>query len=339
MRKIRLLDEEEHMMLAKRFSLALIWLIAVVFVLTIVGGCSPTMSGMVKDDTTLTNTSKELAQTSDVNQYRGPKLRVGVVNFQNKTPSKVLGVGEAAADILGTILQKTDNFIVIPQDDIEAILNQQRMGATGVVNPETAAQMGQVLGLNAIVTGAVTAYSETEEGYDYVIKKGKKQIARVTVDYRIVDTTTGVQLMADSGAGIYEKKAGSFLGMGTKAAYDTDLRDGALRDALTKAMVNMMKKLGTRKWNGRIAQVEGRSLYINAGQKSGLEVGTRLKVFRAGKAIIDPVTKVKLGTTENLIGEAIVQQNDIGDSADLSIANPTSGAGFSAGDIVKLSGK
>lgn len=58
-----------------------------------VSGCAPTMSGAVKDDTTLTGTSKELAKKgSDVDEYQGPKLRVGVVNFLNKTPSKVLGV-------------------------------------------------------------------------------------------------------------------------------------------------------------------------------------------------------------------------------------------------------
>lgn len=306
---------------------------------TATSGCAPVMRGETRDDTTLTATSQGLAQKSDVSDYKGPKLRVGVVNFQNRTPSKVLGIGEAAADILGTILQKTDRFIVIPQQDIESILAQQKMGATGIINPETAAQMGQILGLNAIVTGAVTAYSEAEEGADYLIAKSKKQIARVTVDYRIVDTTSGVQIMADSGAGIYSKSVGGVLGMGSRASYDSDLRDGALRDALNKAMVNMMQKLGSRKWNGRVAQVDGGNLYINAGQKSGLNVGDTLKIFRAGKEIIDPVTKVKLGSTENLIGEAIVQQNDIGDSADLSIAIPTSGMGFKPGDIVKLSGK
>ncbi len=308
-------------------------------IITFVAGCSPTMSGAVKDDTTRTDTSKQLKTNSDVGDYKGPKLRVGVVNFQNKTPSRVLGIGEAAGEILGTILQKTERFIVIPQQDLESILSQQRLGATGAINPDTAAKMGEIMGLNAIVTGSISAYSETEEGYDYLVSKGKKQIARVTVDYRIVDTQTGVQLMADSGAGIYEKSAGSVLGMGTKASYDTDLRDGALRDALNKAMVNMMKQLGKRKWNGRVAQVDGNSLYINAGQKSGLNVGDRLDVFRPGKDIIDPVTKQKLGTTENKIGQAIVQQNDIGDQADLSIASPTSGTGFKPGDIVKLSGK
>jgi curli biogenesis system outer membrane secretion channel CsgG len=297
------------------------------------------MSGAVKNDTTLTDTSQQLKTTSDVGDYKGPKLRVGVVNFQNKTPSKVLGIGEAAAEILGTILQKTERFIVIPQQDLQSILAQQRLGASDVINPETAAKMGQIMGLNAIVTGSITAYSETEEGYDYLVSKGKKQIARVTVDYRIVDTTTGVQLLADSGAGIYEKSVGSVLGMGTKAAYDPDLRDGALRDALNKAMVNMMKQLGKRKWNGRVAQVDGNNLYINAGQKSGLNVGEKLDVFRPGKEIIDPVTKQNLGSTENKIGQALVQQNDLGDQADLSIAVPTSGTGFKPGDIVKISGK
>lgn len=300
-------------------------------------GCTPKKSGVVKDDTTLTDTSKQLAKTtSDVADYQGPKLRVGVVNFLNKTPSKVLGIGEAASDILGTILQKTGRFIVIPQQDMESILAQQKMSATGAINPDTAAQMGEILGLNTILTGAVTAYSEAEEGSDYLVYKEKKQIARVTVDYRIVDTTTGVQLMADSGTGIYEKSTGGALGLGSKAGYDSDLRDGALRDALTKAMVNMQKQLGKRKWSGRIAQVDGNSLYINAGQKSGLNVGAKLDIFRPGKDIVDPVTHVKLGSTENLIGKATVIQNDLGDQADLSIANPTSGIGFNPNDIVKL---
>ena len=256
-----------------------------------IAGCSPTTSGAVRDDTTLTETSKELATMSDVSQYKGPKLRVGVVNFQNRTPSRVLGIGESAADILGTILQKTGRFIVIPQQDMQSILSQQRMGATGAINPDTAAKMGQIMGLNAIVTGAITAYSEAEEGSAFGVGGSKKQIARVTVDYRLVDTTTGVQLLADSGAGIYEKKATTVLGIGSKASYDTDLRDGALRDALTKAMVNMMKQLGNRKWSGRIAEVSGTTLYINAGQKSGLNVGDKLDVYRAGKEIIDPETK------------------------------------------------
>jgi len=317
-------------------SLACMVFTSVVFVL---GGCGPSMSGAVRDDTTLTDTSKQLKTSSDVSEYKGPKLRVGVVNFQNKTPSRVLGIGEAAADILGTIMQKTERFIVIPQQDIESILGQQRMGATGMINPDTAAKMGQVLGLNAIVTGSITAYSEAEEGVAFGIGGSKKQIARVTVDYRIVDTTTGVQLLADSGAGIYEKKVTKVLGIGGTASYDTDLRDGALRDALTKAMVNMMKQLENQPWKGKIAKVAGNKLYINAGKKTGLQVGDKLDIYRVGEDIIDPDTHQKLGTTEDKVGQAIIQQNDLGDRADMSVAVTTSGAGLKQGDVVKFVGK
>lgn len=294
-------------------------------------GCAPKTSGQVKDDSSLTGISEELAPTGE---YTGPKLRVGVVNFQNKTPSKTIGVGEAAADILGTILQKTERFIIIPQQDMKSILDQQALGASGAIDPASAAKMGKVLGLNAIVTGAVTAYSEAEEGADYLVYKSKKQIARVTVDYRIVDTTTGIQVAADSGQGVYEKKTGGALGLGSKSSYDADLRDGALRDALTKGMVNMLTQFERQEWTGRIAKISGRTVYLNAGQKTGLQVGTALLVQELGEEIIDPQTKVSLGRAPgNIKGEVLVTGFF---GKDGSVATTSSGTGFNVGDLVKI---
>lgn len=300
-------------------------------------GCGIQTSGAVKDDTTLSGAGSELDQRlADVSDYRGPKMRIGIVKFLNKTPSKTFGIGESATDMLATILGKTNRFIVIASQDMEDIANQQAFSASGMVNPATAARMGQVLGLNAIITGAITAYSEAEEGKDFAVYQSKKQIARVTVDYRVVDLETGVQLLADSGAGVYEKSTGAVLGMGSKSSYDTDLRDGALRDALVKATLNIVKRMEKRKWSGRIASVKGSQIYVNAGAKSGINVGDKLMVYRPGDDIIDPVTKVKIGTEESFIGEITILQNDLGNSGDLSLAR--GGGQFKAGDIVKLGG-
>ncbi|MFC1877518.1 CsgG/HfaB family protein [Thermodesulfobacteriota bacterium] len=293
-------------------------------------GCAAKTSGAVRDDSSLTGVSDELAPSED---YTGPKLRVGVVNFQNKTPSKYIGIGEAAADILGTILQKTGRFIIIPQQDVASILDQQAMGASGAVNPATAAKMGKILGLNAMVTGAITAYSEAEEGSDYLVYKKKKQIARVTVDYRIVDTTTGIQMVADSGQGVYEKKTGGALGLGAKASYDSDLRDGALRDALTKAMVNMLPQFESQEWSGRIASIKGRTVYLNAGQKTGLKVGDLLMVQELGEEIIDPQTNVSLGRAPGSVKGELMVTGFFG--RDGSVATIKSGAGFKQNDLVK----
>jgi len=293
-------------------------------------GCAVKTSGAVRDDSSLTGVSDELAPSEE---YTGPKLRVGVVNFQNKTPSKYVGIGEAAADILGTILQKTGRFIIIPQQDVASILGQQAMGASGAVNPATAAKMGKILGLNAMVTGAITAYSEAEEGSDYLVYKKKKQIARVTVDYRIVDTTTGIQIVADSGQGVYEKKTGGALGLGSKSSYDADLRDGALRDALTKAMVNMLPQFESQEWSGRIASIKGRTVYLNAGKKTGLKVGDLLMVQELGEEIIDPQTNVSLGRAPGSIKGEVMVTGFFG--RDGSMATIKSGAGFKTNDLVK----
>lgn len=314
----------------KTKNIYLIGSLLVMAAILIFNGCAATTTGAVRDDSSLTGVSEGLAPTGD---YTGPKLRVGVVNFQNKTPSKQIGLGEAAADILGTILQKTDRFIIIPQQDVASILDQQAMGASGAIDPATAAKMGKILGLNAMVTGAITAYSEAEEGSDYLVYKKKKQIARVTVDYRIVDTTTGIQIVADSGQGVYEKKTGGALGLGSKASYDADLRDGALRDALTKAMVNMLPQFESQEWSGRIASIKGRTVYLNAGKKTGLKVGDLLMVQELGEEILDPQTNVLIGRAPGSIKGELMVTGFFG--KDGSVATIKSGAGFKNNDLVK----
>lgn len=300
-------------------------------------GCAATTKGAVRDDTTVTGTGEELAMLAAAQGQKGPKLRIGVVSFENKTPSKAFGIGESAADILATILQKSGRFIIVAYQDMKHIIEQQKFSTSGLVNPDTAVKMGQILGLNAIVSGVITAYSETVEGKDFILYQEKEQVARVTVDYRIVDVTAGMQITSDSGAGIYRKKTSQVMGMGSRSTYDTDLRDGALRDALTKATLNIVKQLGTKKWAGRIAAVKERTqLFINAGQKSGLNVGDSLLVYRPGEDIIDPVTKVKIGMDETMIGEIKITNNALGDTGDMSIAKPVSGNEFRAGDIVRF---
>ncbi len=313
------------MLRKKKLYLACVILIGAVFLFN---GCTPKTTGAVRDNSSLTGISDSLPHDCSP-----PKLRVGVVGFKNNTPSRVVGIGDAATDILGTILQKTGCFIVIPQQDMKKILEQQSFGTSGAINPATAAKMGRILGLNAIVTGSITAYSEAEEGSDLLVYQSKKQVARVTVDYRIVDTTTGVQIMADSGQGVYAKKTGGALGLGSKSSYDTNLRDGALRDALTKAMVNMLDQLEMTEWTGRIAQVTGTSVVINAGKKEGLRTGDILVVQELGQEVIDPQTHMSLGRAfGRLKGELMITSV----MQKMSMATVRSGTGFKRNDIVKM---
>jgi hypothetical protein len=153
------------------------------------------------------------------------------------------------------------------------------------------------------------------------------------VDYALVDLATGKALVAESGAGEYRKKTTGALGLGAKSSFDPNLRDGALRDALAKAMNKMIAKLGKQPFRGKILAIDSGSVTIRAGTRSHLTEGAQLAVYRPGQELRDPDSGEVLGRKETKIGviRIVEHQNER-----LSDATVVSGQGFQSGDVVKL---
>jgi len=263
----------------------------------------------------------------------GPKKRVAVVDFKVKSRYGAGRLGQAAADMLITELVKTKQFIVVERDKLKLLMKEQSLGMSGVVDPKTAAKAGKILGLNAIVTGSVSETGVKTDGTDIGIYKRKTQSAEVTVDVRVVDVNTGRIILADSGKGTAEKTTEEYLGLGDRASHDETLADKALRAGIVQLLDNIIQQMAETEWSGRVAQVDGNTLYINAGRETGIEIGDVLDVFHPGKEIIDPSTGLSMGFTENLIGQATVT-GFFGE--DGSTAVPNSGIGFQSNDIVRL---
>jgi curli biogenesis system outer membrane secretion channel CsgG len=265
--------------------------------------------------------------------HKGPKLRVGIVDFVNKTSYGAGRLGSSASDILTTELFKTGAFIMIERNQLKQVLGEQALGQTGAVNPETAAQAGRVLGLNALVTGSVSQFGVSTGGADYGVYKQKVQTAKCAVDVRVVDAVTGQLLFADSGKGEFERKAQEVLGLGTRAGYDETLGQEALRSAITKFMDNLVQKLQSVEWSGAVAMVSGGDIYINAGREVGLNPGDILVVQTLGQEIYDPQTKVLLGRARGGVkGELLVTEIE----ERFTIAKIRSGMGFQVGDMVRI---
>jgi hypothetical protein len=234
---------------------------------------------------------------------------------------------------LTTELFKTGAFIVVERAQLKQVLGEQALGQTGAVNPETAAQAGRVLGLNALVTGSVSQFGVSTGGADYGIYKQKVQTAKCTVDVRVVDASTGQLYFADSGKGEFERKAQEVLGLGTRAGYDETLGQEALRSAITKFMDNLVQKLQSVEWSGAVAMVSGPEVYINAGKDVGLNPGDILVVQTLGQEIYDPQTKVLLGRARGAVkGELVVTEIE----ERMTITRVRSGVGFQVGDMVRL---
>ena len=262
----------------------------------------------------------------------GPRLRIAVVEFENKT---VYGsrLGTAAADILVTELAKTNRFILIERQKLEKVMAEQKLGLTGAVDPDTAARMGKVLGAAAIVSGAVSQFGVHTEGSDMLITESKRQVAEAVVDVRIIDAETAQILFAESGKGKTVNYTGSFLGLGTRSSYDEALEGKALREAITSFAANVVARLVQIPWSCRVAEMDGPTIYLDAGLASGLEVGSILEVIKLGAEIKSPSTGLVIGHKETRLGRLKVLAR-MGEDA--STAQMIEGNNPARGDLCRM---
>jgi curli biogenesis system outer membrane secretion channel CsgG len=300
---------------------------SLVSTLLVLSACAPRSTVRLKDSTTVNVTKKVESK------YTGLKRRIGVVEFENKAPYAQARIGQTATDILITELVKSGKFIVVERDKMDKILQEQKLGQSGAIDPNTAARVGKILGLNAIVTGSISQFGVKSEGKDFLISQSKQQIVECTVDIRVVDTETGQVLLADSGKGVSRKASGKFLGMGNQSKYDETLEGEALRAAIVKFVDNIISQVNKKQWSCLVAAVKSGNVYLNAGQEAGLQLGQKLDVFSQGAEILDPSSGIVLGREEEKIGTLKVASY-LGDSA--SIANVISGSTPKAKDLCRL---
>ncbi|OIN99102.1 MAG: hypothetical protein COX65_08205 [Elusimicrobia bacterium CG_4_10_14_0_2_um_filter_56_8] len=297
----------------------------------LLSACAPSKS--VKKQQALS-----VAETKKVtSKYTGPKRRIGVVEFENKSAYGQGRLGGAASDILVTELVKSGKFIVVERDRMNKIMEEQKLQSQGMTDPQTVAKIGQVMGLEAIVVGSVSQFGVKKEGSDYLLTQSKRQVADVTVDIRLIDVQSGQVIMADSGKGRAKTTKSSFLGMGTKGGYDETLEGEALRAALVQFVTNIASQLNRKPWSCMIAAAASEDLYLNAGQDSGIIEGMKLECYKMGKEIRDPRSNLVIGHVEQYLGQAEVT-GQCGDSGDCAKARFTKAAGTAAksGDICRL---
>lgn len=91
------------------------------------------------------------------------KTRLAVIDFEQKAPQEFQGkqIGEIVAEWLITSLVNTGRFEVVERAQLQKILKEQQLGMTGMINQDTAAKVGELLGVKVIITGSVIQMGNT----------------------------------------------------------------------------------------------------------------------------------------------------------------------------------
>ncbi|MEN9243982.1 MAG: CsgG/HfaB family protein, partial [Gloeomargarita sp. DG02_5_bins_242] len=73
-----------------------------------------------------------------------------------------VGPAKAVSDLLTNRLVQNGTFIMVERGRINQILAEQNLGEMGRIEPATAAQIGRLLGADAVIIGTITQFNVEE---------------------------------------------------------------------------------------------------------------------------------------------------------------------------------
>jgi len=286
------------------------------------------------------------AQTED--HLKRMKKRVAVLEFEDKTDHRVRwwtgqSVGRGMADMLVTALVKSGKYRVIERQEIEKIINEQQLGQSGMVTAQSAAKVGQLLGVEIAIIGSVTEFGHARSDIGGRVKRigiGVSKIgATVGIDVRFINTNTGEILTAEN---IRKQKSKKGLSVSTpkfafrnRNKFDDSLVGKATREAIEDIIKLLDEKSAAIPWQAKIITVKDNTIFINVGSEAGVQVGDVFYIYSKGEELVDPDTGLSLGSIDSKIGKIEVTNNNIGNGK-ASQCIIKEGSGFKRGNLVRI---
>ena len=299
------------------------------------------------------------------------KKRIAVLNFDYGTVrgsvSSIFGtdqdIGKGVADLLVNKLVKDGTYSVIERKELDKVLTEQNFSNSNRADPATAAKIGRVLGVDAIVVGSITQFGRDDKsntigggalgglsgrfGVGGIQRRNAKAV--VGLSARMVDVNTGEVLAVADGKGESKRSGASLVGAGggggsaagggydmTSSNFSQTVLGEAVHDAVNSVAAELnqnAQRLPTRvvTVDGLVADVTGNSVTLNVGTRAGVKVGDHLQIVRKVKDIKDPATGAIIRSIENKLGEITISEAD-----ELSSVGNFSGSALpKVGDRVK----
>ena len=296
--------------------------------------------------------SASLAFLATSSLHAQDKRRVAVVDFEYGTVqgglSAIFGtnvdVGRGIADIMVDRLVKSGNYSVIERKALEKVMAEQNFSNSNRADPSSAARLGKLLGVDAIIMGSITQFGRDDKntqvaggaiggvtgrfGIGGVGRRESKAVVEISA--RMVNVDTGEVLVTAQGKGESTRGGTSLLGSGGSSVASaggagsmssSNFASTILGEATNKAVTAVATEFDhnvaripvrTIPLDGVVADVTGNTIVLNVGTKNGVRVGDKLQVVRTGREIRDPNTGKVLRRTESALGTLAITEVDEG---------------------------
>ena len=211
------------------------------------------------------------------------RVRIGVLSFESRTQGVHQQHAGIITDMFTRNLANSRTIAVLEREQLTRTVGREiRLGASGLVDPATAAEIGQVTGARYLLTGAVTRFSEKVDsgkifGISYV-----DYTADVTIDIRLINTMTGEIALALAADGSH-KTSKTSMGSMTSGARIGDVATVAIEEATTKLARQIRQVIG--KETSHVINIAGDRIMIDVGSMAGSKVDDLYLVYADGAPI------------------------------------------------------
>jgi curli biogenesis system outer membrane secretion channel CsgG len=236
------------------------------------------------------------------------------------TPSLAASVKPDKKQEMGRIIESLDSqlidrinatrkFDVVGRSDLNDLLKEQDLGASGNVDARTAAKAGKLTGAKYLLVTTVDDFQDYVEKatFEGTGRSATKRMFRLSVVGKVYDASTGKLLESAN----FQTGNDEFKQIQEERSYT--VKDGELSDEMMVAVSRAM----AQKIANRIADVifpakvllkRDKEVTINRGEGGGVAVGDTFNVFALGEELIDPDTKESLGRDEVKVGSVKITQ-------------------------------
>jgi curli biogenesis system outer membrane secretion channel CsgG len=234
------------------------------------------------------------------------KRKVAISRFSNETKygqSFLIDenndrIGKQAMDILSAKLAATDKFVLLERADFEKINKELQIGNISNLN----------VNADYLILGSISEFGRKTVGKVGFFSRTKKQVAHAKVNIRLVDIYTGQIIYSEEAEGEAFSEAGTVLGMGGRAGYDSSLNDKVISAAISKLVNNVVENLLDKPWRSFLLSFEQGTYIMAGGESQGIKVNDVFGVYKRGKRVKNPQTNMFIELPGQLVGKIKVQQ-------------------------------
>jgi curli biogenesis system outer membrane secretion channel CsgG len=227
-------------------------------------------------------------------------------------PDKKLQLGRIIESLDSQLVDRinaTRKFDVVGRSDLNDVIKEQDLGASGNVDAKTAAKAGKLAGAKYLLVTTVDDFQDYVEKATFAGtgRTATKRVFRFSAVGKIYDSSTGKLLESAN----FQTGNDAFKQIQEERNYS--VKDGELSDEMMVAVAhNLAEKIANHVadviFPAKVLLKRDKEITINRGEGGGVAVGDTFNVFALGEELIDPDTKESLGREEAKVGKVKITQ-------------------------------